>query len=544
MNGFRGGPVPGIIIPGMMSRRDLVKYSAALGMAVPVSRALMSPASVGAEGNVVSVGVTSTPTTMDISKPDWSTWWGINYLYDTLLSTDDNENFVPLLAESYEASADGLTYTLKLRQGVKFHDGTDFNADAVKFNYDRILTDPDNGWNASFSTDIDNVEVVDEYTVVFHLKVLDVFFPFVVLADWGSIQVSPTAVQKEGVDFGKNPVGTGPFVFKSFEADAQVEFTANPNYWGGAPTIEGVLTRIIPESSTRNIELEAETLDIGMGIEIQDAQELEGANVVIEKRYGPAAHMVTMNVSTGPTADLAVRKAIALGMDRDTMINDVLFGIPEKSWSGVAKVSPYYSEDVPTIAYDAEAAKKTLEDAGYTAGSDGMRSKDGTPLKVTILSADYTNWNQFNQIVQEQLKAVGIDSDLQTLEWGAYLDKWRDTDEWHVSFHNQGGGFHTTNIAYASVDPEAYWSINHIIRSKDPETMKISDQLISIYKQFNQELDPEKRRALSIQFQTIYQDNQLTCWLWHQPWLFAINNRVQNYSIQYNAVLLNKATVS
>lgn len=544
MSGFRSGPVPGVNLPGSMSRRDLIKYSAALGVVAPLSRAALTPSAVAAAGGTVSVGINATPTTMDISKPDWVTWWGINYLYDTLLSTDDNENFVPLLAESYEASADGMTYTLKLRQGVKFHDGTDFNAQAVKFNYDRILNDKDNGWNATFAGDIDNVEVVDDSTVTFHLKKLDVFFPFAVLADWGAVQISPKAIQDYGADYAKHPTGTGPFTFKSFEADAQIEFTANPNYWGGAPILDGVITRIIPESSTRNIELDAGTLDVGFDMQVQDTKELEGSNVTFEKRFGPAVHMVALNVSTGPTADIAVRKAIALCVDRDSMINDVLYGVPEKSRSGVPKVSPYYSEEVPEIPYDPELAKKTLEDAGWVAGSDGMRAKGDQPLKVTLLSTDYANWNQMNQIIQEQMKAVGIDSDLQTLEWGAYLDKWRDTDEWHVSFHNQGGGFHTSNIADASVDPEAFWSINHLIRSKDPDLMKVSDQLIALNKQFNQELDPEKRKGISVQFQQLFQENQLTVWLYHQPWLFAINNRVKDYEIRYNAVLLNKASVS
>jgi peptide/nickel transport system substrate-binding protein len=542
MHGFRGSPLPGLLSPGSLSRRDLMKYSAAVGLAAPFARGFVSPNAASAAG-VVSIGINATPTTMDISKPDWITWWGVNYLYDTLISTDDNENFIPLLAESWVISDDGMQYTLSLRQGVTFHDGTPFNAEAVKFNYDRILNDLDNGWNGTFAADIESVEVIDDATVRFNLKRLDVFFIFNVLADWGAIQISPTALQEFGADYAKHPSGTGPFTFKSFEADAQIEYAANPNYWGGAPLLDGVLTRIIPETSTRNIELEAGTLDVGFDMQAQDTIELEGTDVVFEKRFTPQAHFVTMNVSTGPTAELAVRQAITLAMDRDTMLKEVLYDIPEKSWAGVAKVSPYYSEEVPTYNYDPEKAKSILEAAGWVAGSDGMRSRDGEALKVILLSTDYANWNQFNQIVQEQMKAVGIDSDLQTLEWGAYLDKWRDTDEWHVSFHNQGGGFHSSNIAYASVDPEAFWSINHLIRSTDPALMAISDKLIELNKQFNLTPGLEERRAISIEFQTIFQENQLTCWLWHQPWLFAINSRVKDYEIRYNAVLLDKASV-
>jgi peptide/nickel transport system substrate-binding protein len=526
----------------LMSRRRLLAQGAALGLGVPVAYSLMQPGEAAAAGTV-SVGINATPTTMDLSKPDWVSWWGTNYLYDTLISTDDNETFIPLLAESWETAPDGLTWTLKLRQGVTFHDGEPFNAAAVKFNYDRILNDPDSGWNAPFSDDIASVDVVDDYTVTFNLKRNDVFFAFVCLADWGAIQISPKAIQEYGADYAKHPTGTGPFTFVSFEADAQVEYKANPGYWGGAPSLDGVLVRIIPEVSTRNIELQAGTLDIGFDLQVQDVRELEGSDVTIERSFGPAAHFVTMNVSTGPTAELAVRKAIALCLDRDTMLSQVLENIPEKSWSGVAKVSPYYSEDVPTIPYDPELAKQTLEEAGWVAGDGGMRSRNDEPLKVILLSTDYANWNQFNQIVQEQLRAVGIDSDLQTLEWGSYLDKWRDTDEWHVSFHNQGGGFHTTNIAYASVGPDDFWSINHIKRSTDPELMAVADKLRELQTAFNTTPDIETRRAQSIEFQTIFQENQLTAWLWHQPWLYAINPRVKDYQIRYNAVVLDKASV-
>jgi len=543
MNDSQGDRISRTLLTSAHSRRDLLRYSAALGLAGPAARFAMSPVMVEAAGGTISLSIAATPTSMDQSKPDWVGWWGTNYLYDTLLTIDDKEALAPLLAESWEVSPDGMTWTVKLRQGVTFHDGEPFNAAAVKFNYDRILGNKDNGWNSVFAPDIKSVDVVDDSTVKFTLKKLDVFFGFAILADWGASQLSPKAVQAAGADYDKNPVGTGPFTFKSFQADAQIEYAANPKYWGGAPQIDGVKVRIIPEPSTRNIELQAGTLDIGCDMQVQDTVELDGADLHFEKVFIPSAHFVTLNVSTGPTAELAVRQAIALCVDRDTILHDVLYDIDEKSWSGVAKVSPYYSEDVPTIPYDPEKAKQILEEAGWTAGSDGMRSKNGQALKVILLSTDYTNWNQFNQIIQEQMKAIGIDSDLQTLEWGAYLDKWRDSDDWNVSFHNQLGGFQANNIAYATVDPRGFWSINHLIRSKVPELMKVSDKLIEIYDKFNQTQDLETRKAQSVEFQTIFQQNQLTVWLWHQPNLFGIANRVKDYQVRYNTILLDKATV-
>src|SRR5262249_6582936 len=157
-----------------------------------------------------SLSIAATPTSMDQSKPDWVGWWGTNYLYDTLLTIDENEALAPLLAEKWEVTPDGMEWTIHLKQGVTFHDGEPFNADAVKFNYDRILGDKDNGWNSVFEPDIQSVDVVDENTVKFTLKKLDVFFGFAILADWGASQLSPKAVQAAGADYDKNPVGTGP----------------------------------------------------------------------------------------------------------------------------------------------------------------------------------------------------------------------------------------------------------------------------------------------------------------------------------------------
>jgi len=427
------------MIPGAHTRRDLLKYAAVAGVAAPMAGRMLGPLSVSAEGGTISVAISATPTSFDQSKPDWVGWWGTNYLYDPLLTIDENEALAPWLAESWETSDDSLTWTVHLRQGVTFHDGTAFNADAVKWNYDRILGDTDNGWNSVFTPYIASVDVVDDSTVKFTLKEPKVFFGFEVLADWGASQISPTAWNADPANYGKNPVGTGPFKFKSFTADAQIEYDANKDYWGGAPLIDGVLVRIIPEPSTRNIELDAGTLDIGNDMQVQDTVELADSDIHFDKVFIPSAHFVTLNVSTGLTAELAVRQAIAYSIDRDTILHEVLYDVDEKSWSGVAKASPYYTESTPTINFDPEKAKQILDAAGWVAGGDGMRSRDGKPLKVILLSAEYTNWNQFNQIVQEQMKAVGIDSDLQVLEWGAYLDKWRDTDEWEVSFHNQLG---------------------------------------------------------------------------------------------------------
>jgi peptide/nickel transport system substrate-binding protein len=210
----------------------------------------------------------------------------------------------------------------------------------------------------------------------------------------------------------------------------------------------------------------------------------------------------------------------------------VLFGLPEKARSGTPKNSPFYSEEVPAVDYNTQEAGNILDQAGWKLGPDGIRQRDGQPLSLHILSSDFLGWGVFNQIFQDQLKAIGIDSHITTEEWGTYLDNWRENREnWNLTYHSQGSAFNSTTPIDASWAPSAFWNICQLGKATDPQLKQASDQLEAINQQFLGTRDLAQRKQLAKQVQTMYQDLQLVAWLWHPPALVGVLPRLKGYDM-------------
>lgn len=485
------------------------------------------------QGGVATITVLASPTAWDLTKSTWENWRAVQYLYDRVIVFDNNEELHPQLAESWEVSDDGLTVTLKLREDVKFHDGTPYNAEALKFNIQRHIDMPDSSYYATFMH-VDEVEIVDEFTAKIHLKTVRVNILFD-LSLWGALQVSPTAYAD--IDsFNSHPVGTGPFKFKEYEPDSHIEYVRNEDYWDGPPPLDGVKVRIIPEANVQLLELEAKTVDAIHAVNPKDLEAVEKMGAVLESQISPGTQFFSINVSQGPTAELAVRKAIARGIDRDAIIEKVLFGTAEKARAGAPKSSPYYDESVPMVEYDPEEAAAILDEAGWTMGPNGIRERDGQPLFLNILSTDYGGYGLYNQIAQDQLKELGFDSEITTLEWGAYLDQWRQNQgEWHLTFHSQGSLLHSIAAMEASWDPENFWHIHQLRNSTDPELMEVAAKLKELFDTFNTSLSMEDRKAAAVEAQKLVQEWQLTVWLWHSLATIAVQPTLKDYAVTHHS---------
>lgn len=497
----------------------------------------------GEAGGTAVLAVTADPASWDQTKTTWPSWEGVHFLYDRLVGFDAEEQLVPQLAESWEISEDGLEYVLHLREGVTFHDGNPFNAEAVKFNVQRHLDRPDSASYEEFQA-VESVEVVDDMTVNITLGSIQFDFQYNI-GTWGAAQVSPEAYG-DGSTFSENPIGTGPFKFGSYTPGSDIQYVRNEEYWNGPPLLDGVQVRVIPEPSVAIIEMEAGTADV-VGVEPKDVGVLEDQGITIEQTITPGAQMVSLNVSQEPTSELAVRQAIAHAIDRDAIIEQVLLGFGEKSRAGVNENSPYYSEDVPMIEYDPELAAQLLDEAGWVMGDGDIRQRDGQPLFLNMLSTDFSNWGLYNQIIQEQLREVGIDSEITTLEWNAMLDQWRENQgEWNISYHSQGSQLASTSIIQASWAPEDFWNICQLDDATVPELESVREELQSIDDELEIALDMEARKELAKQAQTLFQENQLTVWLWHAASLTAINPRLKGYDFSFagRIIRLDKAAVS
>ncbi|GAB4546991.1 MAG: ABC transporter substrate-binding protein [Anaerolineae bacterium] len=384
-----------------------------------------APAAGPREGGTIIVGLQAEPTTLDSQQiSDYNSHRAAYGIYDHLLRFKDESTAVePGLAESWEISDDGLEYTLYLRQGVKFHDGTDFNAEAVKFNLERQM-DPNHPYHdtgefpyAEFTWGmVDKVEVVDDYTVKITLK--EVFAPFLNhLAMHPAAMASPAAIQKYGRDFSSNPVGTGPFKFVSWTPGVEVILEKNPDYWRGAPYVDRVIYRPIIEDQSRLTELEAGGVNFIVNVPPDDLSRLkEDERFTVVEQPGMHTWWVAFNQSKEPYSNTLVRQAMNYAVNKQAIVDNLLKG------TGVLAVNPLppvvwsYTDDVTRYDYNPEKARQLLAEAGYP---DGFSCSFWIPESGSGMQQPVA----MGTAIQADLKAVGIDCEIQTFEWGTYLDK-------------------------------------------------------------------------------------------------------------------------
>jgi len=322
---------------------------------------------------------------------------------------------VPALAESWEVSPDGLTYTFKIRDGVKFHDGTSVNAEAVKFSFDRLLA-VGMGAVGNF-TSIDKIEVADEMTVKFILKDPFSSFLLALTSMWGPVIVSPTAVKAHEKDgdqgqawLAENEVGSGPYKVEKWERNQQLTMVRNPDYWGGwgDKFLEKIIIRFVPETSTMRLMIEKGDADVAVGM--SNNEDLDALaktpGVAVEEFSAMSIREVRINTTKPPLDDARVRQALAYSFDYDQAATGVLGGHAVRMDSVTAKgVAGYYK---PSFMYtkDLEKAKQLLADAGHPGG--------GFALDYIWLSGLDVD-RQIGEMWQADLKQLGIDLKIQEM---------------------------------------------------------------------------------------------------------------------------------
>ncbi len=342
--------------------------------------------------------------------------------------------FVPGLADSWAVSQDAKTYTFRLKQGVKFHDGTPFNAEAVKFTMDRIV-DPTTKAGQSHDQigPYDHTEIINDYTVRIVMK--EGYAPLLTNLNGYLGIVSPTAVKKMGLaEFARHPVGTGPFMFKEWVPKDHITLVRNPDYsWGssyfkhkGPALLDQIIFKIIPEESVRT-----GTLRSGETQYIDDLNPLEYAAlkrsarlVVIEKGQPGSGRVLLLNVtSKGPTSELAVRRAMEYGVDREGFNKAVFQGLNKVAWSPLMRPTFGYDPATEKIySYDPTKAKQTLEEAGWRVGSDGIREKGGQKLVIDFPIIGRPRDRAMAESVQASLREIGMDIKVTALERGAFAE--------------------------------------------------------------------------------------------------------------------------
>ena len=344
-------------------------------------------------------------------------------LYDGLVRYKDGTLEVePALAESWTVSDDGTVYTFTLRDGVAFHDGTPLTAEAVKFNFDRMLVE-DHPFHdtgpfplAFFFDAIDTVTTRDPLTVEFQLS--EPYAPFLSnLAYPTGLIVSPAAVEEHGEDFGRHPSGTGAFRFAEWESNAKVVVVRNPDYWEGAPSLEAVVFRPITDANTRLAEMLSGGIDLMVEVPPDSlASFAEDPNIQVHEQSGPHLWFLILNTREGPFADQRVRQAVNYAIDKQALVKNVLQGTAEVAAGPIPPAFTWaYNESLEPYPHDLERARTLIEEAGvanttltFYVSEGGSGMLDPIPMGAAI---------------QADLKKVGLNAQIETYEWNTFLGR-------------------------------------------------------------------------------------------------------------------------
>ena len=413
---------------------------------------------VNAQGTL-RVALPSNLNTLDPAKTKIGEEYIINFLvYSGLTELDPSGKVKPDLAESWTASDDLKTWTFKLRQGVKFHDGREFDSEDAKASIARVM-DRTTGSTARVNFDIvESIETPDKYTIVFKLKI-----PYSGFADiLGDRQTR--IVPKDKLDTIANaPIGTGPFQLVEFKPGDRIELKKNANYYSaGTPKLDGIVFRIMPETAARIAAVDTGQVDLVWDLPPEVIDQFKGnTKVVVDSVPTSTWDGLIMNASQKPFDDIRVRRAVALAIDKKAMVELSLFGYGTPTHTMIPPSSPFFNDKI-AIKTDIPQAKKLLAEAGFPDGfSTILYVPSGRPTRERVGVG-----------AAEMLKAIGIKVDLQRVPW----DKFVKDIEGKEAFYTDG--FYSRPTLDTSIYPWYHstgsWNTT-LWNYKNPETDKVLD---------------------------------------------------------------------
>lgn len=505
-----------------MTRNSRTRYAAVLAASAVALAACGGGSSSSAGdngGEPVQGGDLTIARAADAISMDKTTTFDNNSIYvmqqmmqPLFTVSDDGSTVEPLLASGYEVSDDQLTYTISLRDDVTFSTGDPLTAEDVKFSLDENTATGADGWG--FVNDaIDNVSVVDDSTVAIQLKYpwaplladLSIFANGIIPADYDG----QTAEQ-----FYEAPVGTGPFVWDEWQRGQYLKLDANPDYWGDGPYLDSVTWTVVPDANTRKLQLQGGQIDVDDTPDWSSFESL-GSTPGVTATAFPSTRMdyIAFNQQVAPFDDVHVRRAIAFAIDRESMVDAVLYGNGEAANSLLSPGTPFYDADVQGPTFDLDEARAELAQSSVP---------DGFSTTLLIASGD-PNQASVAQIMQSQLAELGIDMQIRQLEptankqarlasdFDMTISAWTmdipDPDQWTSFAVDPEGGSHSAFT---------YWD--------DPTVIDLNEQA-------QQEIDTDARQELYTQIQQQAGDSAFLAYLYYSPYAYAMTDAVQDFQV-------------
>lgn len=446
-------------------------------------------------------------------------------VYETLLAFDKDRNFVPLLATKWN-QVDDLTWDFTLREGVKFHDGTPFNAEAVKATFDRLL-DPATGSPQKDKLGMIKEVIVKDDTHV-TLKLSTPYAPLlsILASSEGSI-LSPKMIKDTPDQLATHPVGTGPFVFDSWKSGQEITLNKNNDYWGEKVKVDSVVFKVVPEDATRLAMIESGEAHISDQVPVTEIDRIEKSDKMnLFRTDGLAVEYVGFNTTKAPFDNVKVRQAVSYAIEREAIISGVYNNVGTLANVAMSPQVFGYSKDVKAYPYDVNKAKSLLKEAGYDKG-----------IKVKLLTSDRKERINMAEVIQSQLKGIGVDVEIQVMEYGSYIQQIENGDHqmliggWGNATgdgdYNQYNLFHSASIGAPG---------NHFYYQNP-----VVDKLIE---QGRVETEPSKRQEIYKQAMQIEMDDAVYVPIRNYEHLAVYNNNVENFRLDAsNYLILNEVTV-
>jgi peptide/nickel transport system substrate-binding protein len=481
----------------------------------------------GSEGGVLKVVRLSDATNLDphfiTDIPSANVLY--QKVYESLVTFDKDMEIVPSLAKSWE-QPDDTTWEFTLNEGITFHDGSAFNAEAVKVTFDRLL-DPNTGSPQKDKLGmIKEVNVLDEYTVQFKLDAPYAPLLSILASNEGSI-MSPKTVKEDPDSLAKHPIGTGPFAFESWKSGQSITLEKNEEYWGEQPKIDGIEFQVVPEDATRLAMIETGEAHISDQVPVTEIERIESSDRLnLYRTEGLAVEYVGFNTQKEPFDSVKVRQAISMAIEREAIIKGIYNGVGTLANAAMSPKVFGHSENVKPYEYDPNAAKELLKEAGFEKG-----------LELTLITSDRKERINMAEVIQSQLKGIGISVDIQVLEYGAYIEA-VDTGS-HDMFiggwgnatgdgdYNQYNLFHSAS--HGSPGNHFYYTNGKV------------DELIE---QARKAVDPEDRKKLYEEAMIIEMEEAVYIPIRNYEHLAVYNNEVKDFWLSaVNYLMVNDATI-
>ncbi len=461
-----------------------------------------------AAASSVVVGVDAEATTLDPRHAtDVSSAQVTHLVYANLIEWDANLNIIPVLATSIE-NPDDRTYVFHLRDDVYFHDGVKLTSADVKYTYD-TLRDPDFGArNIGFYRDIVSIDTPDDYTVVITLEQPN--SPFIYYLNVGI--VPKHYAEEYGSDhIAQNPIGTGAFVFEEWRTGEFIQLSANPDYFGGEPSISEVRIRPIPDPITRTIELETDGVQVIDVVDDLDVERLEMDPAIdVMRQPGTGFDYIAMHNQRPPFDDVRVRQAIAYLVPRQDIVESLLYGVGLVAYTPIIPQSWAHEPDVERFEFDVERARALLVEAGHADGFDMVLEVSSAPRR------------QMAEVLQQEFAKVGINATIREREWGAlyadmldglvdvFISGWRAQTDPDRGLYRQ---FHSDNWIPAGANRQQY---------ENERVNELLDEARTI-------TDFEVRRELYSEAQKIIVEEASYVYIFYPETVAAKSPRLQNF---------------